>query len=165
MKAILSILFVSVFAMSCTTIQPLTGETVKEYKIDEEVLKKVQFKLSSSITLTREYFIDTCSSKKRKLITKKTNVHEKFIIKKKTPCLVKSFSNGQIEMTFGDKDKVLTFVSFKGAEYTVKTVKDVVKYGDYYYYINGDVPMILCKRKHIFKHLYITVQSEGKKIK
>lgn len=162
------LLIVAVIAVafsSCRMAKPLTGDVVKEYHVTFETLEKVQFYNSTEMVLKREYYVDTCTYEKGKLVTKKTLKHEKVIIPKKTCGVVKSFQGDLIEIYFGDKDKTMTFVSAKNGEYLTKSEGGKVQYGDNLFELTqGDGVSLLCKRKHIFRNEYAKTTVKGKKI-
>lgn len=164
-KNVLILTVLAVILISCRTAKPLTGDVVNEYHVTMETLERVQFYNSTQVVLKREYYIDTSTYEKGKLVTKKTLVHEKVIIPTKTYGVVQSFHGDVIEISFGDKEKTMIFKSYKNGEYLVKFESGKVKYGDNFFELSGsDAVSLLCKRKHSFSNEYSTIKAQGKKI-
>jgi len=108
---------VLVLLASCGMKVPYTDEIKKEYNLDENNMKKVQFFTSQTIILARKNSLENQgTSGTGALVTNENSVENRIIIPVNTKCVFEKFeANGDIQVRFEvGQNKTLRYAVRKG---------------------------------------------------
>ncbi|MBI2280971.1 MAG: hypothetical protein HYU68_09835 [Bacteroidetes bacterium] len=182
MKKLQSLLFVALiatagFLSSCASYQPFTNEDRLKYNLDEAKLKKLQYYISTDVTLQRGERSNQAQEldKDGKLIISSSASLDNILITGKTPGVcVKVIDDNKIAVSFdaSDDNKYLVFGDpnnrgrylLMGAEW--ENGKGKINYGDKVFYVmpGGAGAYLKFQLQNVKKYKESSTKVKGRKV-
>jgi len=181
MKKIQSLLFVALiatagFLTSCASYQPFTNDDRLKYNLDEAKLKKMQFYISTEVTLQRGERTNQAQEldKDGKLVISSSASLDNILITAKTPGVcVKVIDANKIAVSFdSDDNKYLVFgdpnnrgrYNLMGAEW--ENGKGKINSGDKVYYVmpGGAGAYLKFQMKNVKNYKESSTKVKGRKV-
>lgn len=182
MKKLQSLLFVAIittagFLSSCASYQPFTNEDRLKYNLDEAKLKKLQYYISTDVTLQRGERSNQAQEldKDGKLIISSSASLDNILITGKTPGVcVKVIDDNKIAISFdaSDDNKYLVFGDpnnrgrylLMGAEW--ENGKGKINYGDKVFYVmpGGAGAYLKFQLQNVKKYKESSTKVKGRKV-